>query len=133
MTRDLGQEPHVGTDVRHQPCVHGAPTTCDVPRTDAHARTLAGPGRIGHWFPADLPGPPLGTRCDVGCDTRGVNRSPYLIALGALLFLVGVLWTLQGLGVVGGSVMSGVTAWAVIGPVVAVLGLALVLWPRRRP
>jgi hypothetical protein len=62
-----------------------------------------------------------------------VNRSPYLIALGVLLFLVGVLWTLQGLGVVGGSVMSGVTAWAVIGPVVALVGLALVLWPRRRP
>jgi hypothetical protein len=62
-----------------------------------------------------------------------VNRSPYLIALGVLLFLVGVLWTLQGLGVVGGSAMSGVTAWAVIGPVVALGGLALVLWPRRRP
>lgn len=62
-----------------------------------------------------------------------MNRSPYLIALGVLLFLVGVLWTLQGLGVVGGSVMSGVTAWAVIGPVVALVGLALVLWPRRRP
>ena len=62
-----------------------------------------------------------------------MNRSPYLIALGVLLFLVGVLWTLQGLGVVGGSVMSGVTAWAVIGPVVALGGLALVPWPRRRP
>jgi hypothetical protein len=62
-----------------------------------------------------------------------VNRSPYLIALGVLLFLVGVLWTLQGLGVVGGSVMSGVTMWAIIGPVVALGGLALVLWPRRRP
>ena len=62
-----------------------------------------------------------------------MNRSPYLIALGVLLVLVGVLWTLQGLGVVGGSVMSGVTAWAVIGPVVALGGLALVLWPRRRP
>ncbi|WP_323095783.1 hypothetical protein [Intrasporangium sp. YIM S08009] len=62
-----------------------------------------------------------------------MNRSPYLIALGVLLFLVGVLWTLQGLGVVGGSVMSGVTLWAVIGPVVALGGLALVLWPRRGP
>jgi hypothetical protein len=62
-----------------------------------------------------------------------VNRSPYLVALGVLLFLVGILWTLQGLGVVGGSVMSGVTAWAVIGPIVALGGLALVLWPRRGP
>ena len=62
-----------------------------------------------------------------------MNRSPYLIALGVLLVMVGVLWTLQGLGVVGGSVMSGVTVWAVIGPVVALVGLALVLLPRRRP
>ncbi|WP_076263796.1 hypothetical protein [Intrasporangium flavum] len=62
-----------------------------------------------------------------------MKRSPYLIALGVLLFLVGVLWTLQGLGVVGGSAMSGVTLWAVIGPVVALGGIALALWPRRRP
>jgi hypothetical protein len=45
------------------------------------------------------------------------------IGLGAVLVVVGVLWTLQGLGYVGGSVMSGVTFWAVVGPVVALLGL----------
>ncbi|WP_404385456.1 hypothetical protein LL946_05180 [Knoellia locipacati] len=54
------------------------------------------------------------------------------LVLGGLLVGVGLLWTLQGLGLVGGSVMSGVTLWAVIGPVVAVLGLALALSGRRR-
>lgn len=54
------------------------------------------------------------------------------LVLGGLLVGVGLLWTLQGLGFVGGSVMSGVTLWAVIGPVVAVLGLVLALTGRRR-
>ena len=50
-----------------------------------------------------------------------------LAGAGALLVLVGIVWTLQGLGVIGGSVMSGVTLWAVIGPLVALAGLALVV------
>jgi hypothetical protein len=59
---------------------------------------------------------------------------PVRIILGVLLLLVGALWTLQGLGYVGGSAMSGVTLWAVIGPIVAVAGLGLALSrPRRQP
>ncbi|MEU7831865.1 MULTISPECIES: hypothetical protein [unclassified Nonomuraea] len=44
------------------------------------------------------------------------------LVLGVLLVLMGALWTLQGLGVVGGSVMSGVTLWAIIGPIVLIVG-----------
>ncbi|GAA2471580.1 hypothetical protein [Terrabacter carboxydivorans] len=59
---------------------------------------------------------------------------PVRVIVGVLLVLVGALWTLQGLGYVGGSVMSGVTLWAVIGPIVAVAGLGLALsGARRRP
>jgi hypothetical protein len=59
---------------------------------------------------------------------------PVRVGIGVLLLLVGALWTLQGLGYVGGSAMSGVTLWAVIGPIVAVAGLGLALSrPRRRP
>ena len=47
--------------------------------------------------------------------------------LGVLLFLIGLLWALQGLGAVGGSSMSGNTVWAVIGPVVAIFGVWLVV------
>jgi hypothetical protein len=46
---------------------------------------------------------------------------------GLLAFLLGVLWTLQGLDLLGGSAMSGVTMWAVIGPVVALAGLILII------
>jgi hypothetical protein len=49
--------------------------------------------------------------------------------------VAGVVWTLQGLGYVGGSFMSGATVWAVIGPLVALVGLVLItlgLRSRRR-
>jgi hypothetical protein len=63
-----------------------------------------------------------------------VMTHPVRVIVGVLLVLVGVLWLLQGLGYVGGSVMSGVTLWAIIGPVVAVAGVALALsGTRRRP
>jgi hypothetical protein len=52
---------------------------------------------------------------------------PVLVAVGVLLVLVGGIWTLQGLGYIGGSAMTGVTLWAVVGPVVAVVGLALAI------
>jgi len=55
------------------------------------------------------------------------------LALGGVIFAVGALWTLQGLGVVGGSPMSGVRLWAVIGPFVALLGILLAVGARRRP
>jgi hypothetical protein len=57
---------------------------------------------------------------------------PLRIGLGILLVLVGALWTLQGLGVVGGSVMSGVTLWAIVGPLVVLAGIALIVTGRRR-
>lgn len=50
-----------------------------------------------------------------------------LLVVGAALIGLGALWTLQGVGVVGGSVMSGVTLWAIIGPVVAVVGAFLLV------
>ena len=52
------------------------------------------------------------------------------LVVGVLMIAVGVLWTLQGLGYVGGSSMSGEDQWAVIGPAVAGLGVALTWsWP----
>lgn len=54
------------------------------------------------------------------------------IILGGLAFLAGVVWTLQGLGYVGGSPMTGVKFWALAGPVVAGLGLALAIVGFRR-
>ncbi|OLE21703.1 MAG: hypothetical protein AUG44_26825 [Actinobacteria bacterium 13_1_20CM_3_71_11] len=54
------------------------------------------------------------------------------VVVGALLVVVGGVWTLQGLNVMGGSAMSGVTLWAVIGPIVALAGLALAVVGARQ-
>ena len=54
-------------------------------------------------------------------------RRPVLTIAGVVFILAGAVWTLQGLGYLPGSVMSGVTFWAVVGPVVAVIGLVLVV------
>ena len=53
---------------------------------------------------------------------------------GGLLALVGVVWTLQGANLLGGSFMSGSTLWLVIGLVCLVAGAGLVTVAlRRRP
>jgi len=49
------------------------------------------------------------------------------LLLGAVLILIGLLWTLQGLDVLGGSGMSGHVIWAVIGVIVAAVGAFLVV------
>jgi len=49
------------------------------------------------------------------------------VVVGVVMLLVGGLWTFQGLGYVGGSVMTGSDTWAIIGPIVAGLGVALVI------
>ena len=57
-----------------------------------------------------------------------------LVGAGLLITLAGVIFTLQGVGVIGGSFMSGTTTWAIAGPVIALAGLALVILAlRRRP
>ena len=57
-----------------------------------------------------------------------------LVGAGFLLTLAGVVFTLQGLGILSGSVMSGITFWAVAGPVIAVAGLIMVaIGLRDRP
>ena len=49
------------------------------------------------------------------------------VLLGGLMVVVGAVWTAQGLGYLEGSPMTGVDIWAIIGPLVAGLGVALVL------
>ena len=56
---------------------------------------------------------------------------PVALALGGVLVVIGLVWFLQGIDVLGGSVMSGVTLWAVIGPIVAIAGIALIVRSRR--
>ena len=53
-------------------------------------------------------------------------RNGVLTAVGVVLTIAGVIWALQGFGVIGGSFMSGDSVWAIIGPVVAALGLVVI-------
>lgn len=54
------------------------------------------------------------------------------IACGMLAVVLGAVWTLQGLDLLGGSAMSGVTVWAVLGPIAALAGIALIVLGVRR-
>jgi hypothetical protein len=58
---------------------------------------------------------------------------PFLVA-GVVMSGVGLVWTLQGLDVLRGSVMSGSPVWATVGPIVLMVGLVLlgVAIARRR-
>jgi hypothetical protein len=59
-------------------------------------------------------------------------RSGILTAVGVVLTIAGVIWALQGFGVIGGSFMSGNSVWAIVGPVVAALGLVITAIGVRR-
>jgi hypothetical protein len=55
-----------------------------------------------------------------------------LIVVGVLVALAGVVFTLQGLNVMGKGGMSGQTLWAVLGPVIAIIGLIVATVGVRR-
>ena len=55
----------------------------------------------------------------------------WLVLIGTVLTVAGIVFALQGFGVVGGSSMSGNHFWAGAGPVIAVVGLILLALSRR--
>jgi hypothetical protein len=52
-------------------------------------------------------------------------RRPGLVVLGVVVALAGLLFTLQGVGVIAGSAMSNTTFWSVAGPIIVIVGLVL--------
>ena len=52
--------------------------------------------------------------------------------VGVVIALFGLLWALQGFGVVGGSPMSNTTTWSIIGPITALVGIAIAVGAARR-
>jgi hypothetical protein len=75
---------------------------------------------------------PVGSRPDAASNEEPAMRRSLPVVLGVVMTLVGALWTLQGLGYVTGSAMTGVEVWAVIGPLLAGFGVALLLVSLRR-
>ena len=49
-----------------------------------------------------------------------------LLIVGGLMVLVGVVWLLQGVGILPGSFMTGQLFWAVMGAIFLVVGGLLV-------
>ncbi len=49
------------------------------------------------------------------------------MALGVLAIVVGAVWTLQGLNILTDSRMSDNKTWALVGPIVAFVGLILII------
>jgi hypothetical protein len=55
-----------------------------------------------------------------------------IIVVGIILACFGALWALQGFGVVGGSPMSNTTTWSIIGPITALIGIAIAGYGARK-
>jgi drug/metabolite transporter superfamily protein YnfA len=56
-------------------------------------------------------------------------------AVGLIVALFGLIWALQGFGVLGGSPMSNTTTWSILGPLTALIGIAIAVfsWRKRSP
>ena len=52
--------------------------------------------------------------------------------IGVLLILIGIVWILQGVNVLAGSMMSGHIQYSIIGLVVAALGVLALFFANRR-
>lgn len=54
------------------------------------------------------------------------------LAVGVIVALFGLIWALQGFGVLQGSPMSNTTTWSVIGPITVVVGVVIAAFSWRR-
>ena len=58
-------------------------------------------------------------------------KSPLVFAMGVLVALFGLMFFLQGIGIVSGSKMSDTVLWSILGPIVCIVGIVMA-W-RSRP
>ncbi|RUX05973.1 MULTISPECIES: hypothetical protein [unclassified Mesorhizobium] len=52
--------------------------------------------------------------------------------LALIVLAIGALWSLQGIGMIGGSFMTGQSQWLYIGLATMLIGLAGLVWANRR-
>ena len=72
------------------------------------------------------------TRRTFGGPSRRLRVKIVKTIVGVIMLLAGIVWTLQGANLLGGSVMSGQSQWLYIGIVVGLAGLALLYWTHLR-
>jgi hypothetical protein len=54
------------------------------------------------------------------------------LAFGLIVALFGLIWALQGFGVLGGSPMSNTTTWSIIGPITVLVGIVIAVFSWRK-
>jgi hypothetical protein len=54
------------------------------------------------------------------------------LAFGLIVALFGLIWALQGFGVLGGSPMSNTTTWSIIGPITVLVGIVIAAFSWRK-
>lgn len=54
------------------------------------------------------------------------------LAVGVIVALFGLIWALQGFGVLQGSPMSNTTTWSIIGPITVVIGIVISVFSWRK-
>ena len=54
------------------------------------------------------------------------------LAVGLIVAVFGLIWALQGFGVLGGSPMSNTTTWSIIGPITVVIGIVIAVFSWRK-
>jgi hypothetical protein len=54
------------------------------------------------------------------------------LGLGLLVAVFGLIWALQGFGVLLGSPMSNTTTWSIIGPITVVIGIVIAVFSWRK-
>ena len=59
-------------------------------------------------------------------------RSVTLVVTGVVVAILGIVFALQGIGLLKGSSMSDTTTWSIAGPLIALVGAAIA-WSGSRP
>jgi hypothetical protein len=54
------------------------------------------------------------------------------LAVGLIVALFGLIWALQGFGVLEGSPMSNTTTWSVVGPITVLIGIVIAVFSWRK-
>jgi hypothetical protein len=61
-------------------------------------------------------------------------RTAFVVAfaVGLIVAVFGLIWALQGFGVLGGSPMSNTTTWSINGPIAVLIGTAIAVFSWRK-
>jgi predicted RND superfamily exporter protein len=61
-------------------------------------------------------------------------RRAFVVAftVGLIVVVFGLIWALQGFGVLLGSPMSNTTTWSISGPITVLVGIVIVVFSWRR-